>query len=392
MSGDIQKWDDGGDDVTSTNWMKKNKFKEIKKNQDIKAGDIIIFGTIDPTTGKQNWKHTFIITEYNPETGKCSKIDYGKDSRIHTTQPFQNVDFDEWNSKENDLTFIVAYRPDYETMASGRNKMRKFRTEYKEADEQLIQKAEEIKNNYSNPTQRLIENLSALEGHQKRMNQSFTDYDYPLNGFTDAKKAETDQNVVDIATILDKEEMSGMPDNLKFAVEAATMHKYLENTNNNANPNDDFQYYVKSFEGLPKSFENLPDDVKHVCCATYVSWVMKLGGYMTDEEGGNEDMHLSKQINQLFEDNPDKFEEQNDYDNLMPGDILYYSPEDGGPHIEIFAGYEIDENNNKNNVVLGCGSNYWISAELPTTRDDSSYDRKRRMPTKAWRIKPYINK
>lgn len=369
--------------------MKNHNFTLIEKNQDIKPGDIIIFGTTDPKTGKQTWDHTFIVTSYDPKTGKCSKIDYGSESRIHTTQPFENVDFDEWNSKENDLNFVLAYRPDYVKMAQGRYTTKKFRDDYKIADEKLIQKFNEIEKNIKNPTQRLIENLSALEEHQERMNKTFPDYDYSLKGFTEAKKAETDQNVVNVATILNREEMGGMPDNLKFVVEAATMHKYLENTNQNFNPNDDFKYYVKTLEGLPKSFDELPDDVKHVCCATYVSWAMKLGGYMNDDEGNINVMHQSVQLNNYFENNQNRFKEQYDYDNLMPGDILYYGPEDGGPHIEIFAGYEEDDNGNKNNVVLNCGSDFWISAELPTSRDDSSYQRQQRTPTKVWRMKPY---
>lgn len=389
MNGDLQIWEDGGDDVTTIDWMRKHNFKEIENPQDIRRGDIIIFGNIDPKTGEEKWVHTFVVTQYDYETGKCSKLDYGSNSRIHSIQPYEDVNFDQWNEGENNIDFKIALRPDYIAMARQRHAMDDFREQYKKNDAELIKEFKKIEENTPNETQKLLENLSIMEKHQEKMHEMFPDYECSLRGFTEAKKAETVQDVISVANILKKESLENIPNGLKFAVDAAVTHKYFENTNSNDNPNDDFKYYTQNFEGLSKSLEELPDDEKNVCCATYVSWVMKQGGYMNDDEGGNEDMHLSDKINEFCQSKTNLFKEATDYSDLRAGDILYYSREDGGPHIEIFAGYEIDENNNKNNVVLNAGSDFWISSELPTSRDDSSGERSKKTPTKVWRMVPY---
>ena len=169
-------------------------------------------------------------------------------------------------------------------MARQRHAMDDFREQYKKNDAELIKEFKKIEENTPNETQKLLENLSIMEKHQEKMHEMFPDYECSLRGFTEAKKAETVQDVISVANILKKESLVNIPNGLKFAVDAAVTHKYFENINSNDNPNDDFKYYTQTFEGLSKSLEELPDDEKNVCCATYVSWVMKQGGYMNDDE------------------------------------------------------------------------------------------------------------
>lgn len=70
----------------------------------VQRGDIILFkqdGTNSPTA---NW-HSFVVTDYDNNTKKCSKYDMGSQTRIESIQPFTNVNFDEWASK----SFYAAF-------------------------------------------------------------------------------------------------------------------------------------------------------------------------------------------------------------------------------------------------------------------------------------------
>lgn len=71
-------------------YLTKKGWKKITKQSDLKPGDVVIMNK----NGKP--EHAFVLTAYDPKTGKCSKYDYGSNERIHTKQPFTNVPLNEW--------------------------------------------------------------------------------------------------------------------------------------------------------------------------------------------------------------------------------------------------------------------------------------------------------
>lgn len=81
-------------------WMKIASAKKLVK------GDVVLMkrnGTAKPDA---SW-HTFVLTEYDPATGICSKYDEGSNDRIRAAQPFKGVPLNEWVGAR---TFYCGFR------------------------------------------------------------------------------------------------------------------------------------------------------------------------------------------------------------------------------------------------------------------------------------------
>ena len=223
-------------------------------------------------------------------------------------------------------------------------------------------------NNYPNETQILLETLKAEEQYA---------HDGKMLGYSKAMKNGDVKKVLDIVQKKDLTEAQ------QLIVAAECIHSYLENSVKNDNPNDNYKYYTETFDKLNKTFEDSKESYKNVCCATYVSWVLKEIGYLKDDDiKSKETMHKSVLLNQLFKEKKEQFTEVDESQGLKAGDILFYDYGSGKGHIEIFAGY--DENGDK--VIYNCGSDYWIASEFPSARDGSSFQTKKKTPTRVWRI------
>ena len=223
-------------------------------------------------------------------------------------------------------------------------------------------------NNYPNETQTLLETLKAEEQYA---------HDGKMLGYSKAMKNGDVKKVLDIA------QNKNLTEAQQLIVVAECIHSYLENSVKNDNPNDNYKYYTETFDKLNKTFEDSKESYKNVCCATYVSWVLKEIGYLKDDDiKSKETMHRSVLLNQLFKEKKEQFTEVAESQGLKAGDILFYDYGSGKGHIEIFAGY--DENGDK--IIYNCGSDYWIASEFPSARDGSSFQTKKKTPTRVWRI------
>lgn len=90
-----------GTDGDMEKYLESHNFIKITDINSLQRGDIVVVRRPDGTEG-----HTFVITAYDSSTGICSKYDEGSDARVHSIQPFTNVQLLEWS----DRIFISAYR------------------------------------------------------------------------------------------------------------------------------------------------------------------------------------------------------------------------------------------------------------------------------------------
>lgn len=128
-------------------------------------------------------------------------------------------------------------------------------------------------------------------------------------------------------------------------VEIADMiHKYMEQNNytycvlNDSNEYEECKKYSKA-HGLNRTFEESKTGHHNTCCATYVSWVLQMAGYIEDSDhsDGAETLAQTILIGKYGWKRVSVAE-------VQPGDILYYTY----GHIEIYAG-----NNTKYNAGSG---------------------------------------
>lgn len=128
-------------------------------------------------------------------------------------------------------------------------------------------------------------------------------------------------------------------------VEIADMiHKYMEQNNytycvlNDSNEYEECKKYSKA-HGLNRTFEESKTGHHNTCCATYVSWVLQMAGYIEDSDHSDGADTLARTIlmNKYGWKRVSPAEAQ-------AGDILYYTE----GHIEIYAG-----NNTKYNAGSG---------------------------------------
>ena len=148
---------------------------------------------------------------------------------------------------------------------------------------------------------------------------------------------------------------------------ADNMHKYMEANN--------YGYCVKTNGGLDEcrkrgeahglniTFAASKNGSHHTCCATYVSWVLKEAGYLTDSEHTDSASALNSK---LMSKGWQVITKSN---QLQAGDIIYYSG-----HIEIYAG---------NGKVYGTGSGERIRGASPYNKNTSSMIRAFRAPNKS---------
>ena len=128
-------------------------------------------------------------------------------------------------------------------------------------------------------------------------------------------------------------------------VEIADMiHKYMEQNNytycvlNDSNEYEECKKYSKA-HGLNRTFEESKTGHHNTCCATYVSWVLQMAGYIEDSDHSDGAETLAQTI--LMGKYGWK---RVSVAEAQPGDILYYTY----GHIEIYAG-----NNTKYNAGSG---------------------------------------
>ena len=252
-------------------------------------------------------------------------------------------------------------------------------------DKLLEEKMKYIHENYSNEAQILLEELKAEA--QYSHDGSMVGYIEAMNNADVKKVKEVMDNLINKGerTIIDEE-----------IVIAQCIHSYLEENN--------YEYHACDLNGLYPYFDdskNSPEEIKNVCCATYVSWVLKELGYINGAGGcceipdPNEDtnsdftsnqysnMHSANDLNDVFINKEGTyFERVENLDTIKPGDILYYYKDKEHGHIEIYAGND----DSGNWVIFSCGSNAWINYSLPTARDGLGEDRNPRTPTTVWRI------
>lgn len=128
-------------------------------------------------------------------------------------------------------------------------------------------------------------------------------------------------------------------------IEVADMiHKYMEQNNytycvlDNSNQYEECGKYNKA-HGLNRTFEESKTGYHNTCCATYVSWVLQMVGYIDDSDhsDGAETLAQTILIGKYGWKRVSVAE-------VQPGDILYYTY----GHIEIYAG-----NNTKYNAGSG---------------------------------------
>lgn len=128
-------------------------------------------------------------------------------------------------------------------------------------------------------------------------------------------------------------------------IEIADMiHKYMEQNNytycvlNDSNEYEECKKYSKA-HGLNRTFEESKTGHHNTCCATYVSWVLQMAGYIEDSDhsDGAETLAQTILIGKYGWKRVSVAE-------VQPGDILYYTY----GHIEIYAG-----NNTKYNAGSG---------------------------------------
>ncbi len=94
---------------------------------------------------------------------------------------------------------------------------------------------------------------------------------------------------------------------------------------------DECSQYGKS-HGLNTTFEKSKSEHHNTCCATYVSWVLQMAGYVTEEEHIENNLNGAHNMKNFLESKG--WEKITNYQDLEPGDILYYSR----GHVEIYAG------------------------------------------------------
>lgn len=128
-------------------------------------------------------------------------------------------------------------------------------------------------------------------------------------------------------------------------IEVADMiHKYMEQNNytycvlDNSNQYEECGKYNKA-HGLNRTFEESKTGYHNTCCATYVSWVLQMVGYIDDSDHSDGAETLAQTI--LMGKYGWK---RVSVAEAQPGDILYYTY----GHIEIYAG-----NNTKYNAGSG---------------------------------------
>lgn len=123
---------------------------------------------------------------------------------------------------------------------------------------------------------------------------------------------------------------------------ADEIHKYMEE--------NEYTYCVKvddrgdecrergKSHGLNTTFEESKTGHQNTCCATYVSWVLQEAGYLDASEHTNGASSLVSKLQSKG------WTEITNYDDLEPGDVLYYWVEkasdgfSGIGHVDIYAG------------------------------------------------------
>lgn len=87
--------------ITLPAWLNSHGWKMVSNVNEIKPGAIVAVRKKDISY----IDHVFVVSEYNPKTGYCSKYDCGSQARINTIQPFKNVKLLEWSNK----VFVAAW-------------------------------------------------------------------------------------------------------------------------------------------------------------------------------------------------------------------------------------------------------------------------------------------
>lgn len=144
-------------------------------------------------------------------------------------------------------------------------------------------------------------------------------------------------------------------------IEVADMiHKYMEQNNytycvlDNSNQYEECGKYNKA-HGLNRTFEESKTGYHNTCCATYVSWVLQMVGYIDDSDHSDGAETLAQTI--LMGKYGWK---RVSVAEAQPGDILYYTY----GHIEIYAG-----NNTKYNAGSGDAIRRISPYETPISSD-----------------------
>lgn len=79
-----------------SSYLQKFGFVKITDREKIRAGAVVAVRKKEKTS----ICHVFVVSSYDPKTGKCCKYDTGSNARIRTAQPFKGVQLVEWPERE----------------------------------------------------------------------------------------------------------------------------------------------------------------------------------------------------------------------------------------------------------------------------------------------------
>lgn len=141
---------------------------------------------------------------------------------------------------------------------------------------------------------------------------------------------------------------SYFPQSSEILQVADIIHEHMENIK--------YQYSLDGAR-LPNSFEECYTK-PYICCATYVSWVLHESGY---------EKSLTHSSGTLYEQYKDEFEYISNYNELQPGDVVFFRNGDnnsyGFGHVEIYNG---------DDTWFGAGSDKAITSPAPKSTGNRS--------------------